>query len=73
MNIKQVRAQSAGVVLEVIAAEGTRVEIGEELLMCETMKMEIPVEAPCSGIVGKVLVSVGQIVQENDPLVELIV
>jgi len=37
----------------------------------ESMKMEIPLVAPVGGHVSKVLVELGQIVQEGDPIMEI--
>lgn len=48
---------------------GDDVDAGQTVAVLESMKMEIPVLAPCRGTVAEVLVSVGQIVQEGDPIV----
>jgi biotin carboxyl carrier protein len=50
---------------------GATVEAGDELLVLESMKMEIPVEAPCGGRVSQLLVEEGQAVEEGDVLVVL--
>ena len=39
--------------------------------MIESMKMEIPVESPCSGTVSQIRVEEGQAVEEGDVLVVL--
>lgn len=44
---------------------------GDALLIVESMKMEIPVEAECTGVVVKFLVEVGDEVSDGQALVEL--
>ena len=44
---------------------------GDEMIVVEAMKMEIPVEAPMAGTVAEVLVAVGQRVAEGDSLLVL--
>jgi biotin carboxyl carrier protein len=63
---EEVRAQITGVVFQVVAAAGTRVGAGDPILILESMKMEIPVEAPRAGVVQAVRVAEGQTVQEGD-------
>lgn len=45
---------------------GDRVEEGDTVCILESMKMEIPVEAPASGVVAELRVTEGGIVQEGD-------
>jgi biotin carboxyl carrier protein len=44
---------------------------GDVLIIIESMKMEMPVEAPASGRVAEVRVEEGQSVEEGDVLVVL--
>ena len=66
----KIKSEIAGNVWKVEAASGATVAEGEVILIMESMKMEIPVEAPKAGVVT-VLVSEGQSVQEGDVLAEL--
>lgn len=66
-----VRSPMAGVVLEVLVRVGDAVPAGAELLILESMKMEIPVEAPAPGNVASVTCEAGQAVQEGDLLLQL--
>ena len=54
-----------GLVISVDVAEGDRVAKGDRLLTVEAMKMEHTLRAPFDGIVGKLPVSVGTRVSEN--------
>jgi len=63
---EEVRAHITGVVFQVVAQPGARVGAGDPILILESMKMEIPVEAPRAGVVQAVAVAEGQTVQEGD-------
>ena len=61
----------AGTVLEVLVAPGDDINVGDELLILESMKMEIPVEAQGAGTIATIAVEPGQPVQEDDVLLTL--
>lgn len=65
----EVRAEIVGNVWKLLVAEGDVVSAGDTLAVLESMKMEIPVHAPETGVVGRVPVAEGQIVQEGDVVV----
>lgn len=48
-----------GNIWKVLVEEGQDVEEGDTLLVIESMKMEVPIEAPCSGKVSRVLTAAG--------------
>lgn len=58
-----------GVVIAVEAAPGDRVAAGRPVVVIESMKMEVPVEAPRAGRVGAIHVAVGDTVAEGEALV----
>ncbi len=62
----EVRAHITGVVFQVLAKPGDRVGAGDPIIVLESMKMEIPVEAPRAGTVAEVRAKEGQTVQEGD-------
>jgi len=62
----EVRAHITGVVFQVLAKPGDRVGAGDPIIVLESMKMEIPVEAPRGGTVAEVRAKEGQTVQEGD-------
>jgi acetyl-CoA carboxylase biotin carboxyl carrier protein len=66
-----VRAEMAGKVLEVCVTEGEAVGEDQDLVIIESMKMQIPVGSPRSGTVKKVFVTPDQFLNEGDPIVEL--
>jgi acetyl-CoA carboxylase biotin carboxyl carrier protein len=66
-----VRAHIAGTVWKIEVAVGDAVSEGQTVVILESMKMEMPVEAPAEGKVTAIRVSAGQAVEEGAPLVEL--
>jgi len=61
-----VRAEIAGSVWKLLKATGEAVAADEPLLLLESMKMEIPVEAPRAGTLQAWRVAEGQAVAEGD-------
>jgi len=68
-NSVSVSAEMSAAVWKVEIAVGERVAVGDVLVLLESMKMEIPVEAPSAGVVVEVRVVPDQSVQEGDILV----
>ena len=66
-----VPAPMAGSVKELLVAVGDSVNAGDELLIIESMKMEIPLESPVAGTVAEILTSAPQTIGEGDVLVRL--
>ncbi|MGG1688373.1 biotin/lipoyl-containing protein [Pseudalkalibacillus sp. NRS-1564] len=67
--MQEIKASMAGTVLNVMVGEGDSIIAGQELVMLESMKMEIPIEGVEEGTVTEVKVSVGDFVNEGDVLV----
>lgn len=61
-----VRAEITANVWQVPAQPGQTVAQGDELAILESMKMEIPVVAPCAGTVREVAVAPDDQVVEGD-------
>lgn len=67
----QITATMAGTVLQVVVSENEKVTEGQDVVILESMKMEVPVAAEVSGLVKKVCVEQGDFVNEGDCLMEL--
>jgi biotin carboxyl carrier protein len=67
---EEVRAHITGVVFQIVAGAGSALA-ADPILILESMKMEIPVEAPRAGTVREVRVAEGQTVQEGDVVATL--
>ncbi len=63
-----VTAPVPGVVLRVTASAGSEVKAGDELLVMEAMKMEMPIKAPQDGVVAEISVAQGDRVNTGDTL-----
>ena len=60
-----------GVVKEILVAPGEAVAEGQEVMILESMKMEMPVESEFSGIVREITTAEGQPVMEGASLMVL--
>ncbi|MGQ0846635.1 MAG: biotin/lipoyl-binding carrier protein [Sporichthyaceae bacterium] len=71
-NAHAVRAELVGTVCEVLVAPGARVRADEALVVLDSMKMEIPVQAPMAATVLRMDVAVGDVVSAGDVLAVLV-
>ena len=68
---EDVKAHITGVVFQVSTKPGDAVAAGDPVIVLESIKMEIPVEAPRAGTVREIKVAEGQTVQEGDTVAVL--
>ncbi|HEU5199586.1 MAG TPA: acetyl-CoA carboxylase biotin carboxyl carrier protein subunit [Ktedonobacterales bacterium] len=66
-----VRTEMTGMVRRIEKQVGDTVHAGEVLLILESMKMELPVEAPTAGTISEIRCKEGQSVSEGDILLVL--
>lgn len=59
------------VVAQILVSPGDEVAAGDKLILLESMKMVIPIQAPTAGIVTAVHCQPGQSIQAGVPLIEL--
>ncbi|HWE33589.1 MAG TPA: biotin/lipoyl-binding carrier protein [Solirubrobacteraceae bacterium] len=69
--MSDVEAHITGTVWKIEVAVGDTVEEGDAVVILESMKMEMPVEAEEPGVVKEILCEEGQSVSEGDTLVVL--
>ena len=69
--MSQVNATMAGNVWKVLVKSGDAVEAGQDVVILESMKMEIPISAEFDGTVKEVKVNEGDFVNDGDVIVEL--
>ena len=65
----EVQAEMVASVAAVLVTSGSRVEVGDMVVLLESMKMEIPVVVEQAGVVVEAAVAPGDVVQEGDVLV----
>ncbi len=63
---EEIRAEIVANVMNVLVREGDAIGDGDTLVFLESMKMEIPVLAETSGVVTRLAVNEGDVVQEGD-------
>lgn len=66
-----VKAQMPGKILQVAVKPGDVVQVGANLLLMESMKMELALDASVAGTVKSVKVSPGEMVSQGQLLVEI--
>jgi len=69
--LPDVEAHITGMVWKIEVAVGDQVDEGDTVVILESMKMEMPVEAEDAGTVAEILCEEGQAVNEGDALVVL--
>ena len=66
MSHAKIRTEVAGTVWKIVAAKGATLAADETILIMESMKMEIPIEAPHAGTLTELLVAEGDVLKEDD-------
>ncbi len=69
--MKEVTASMAGIVIHVLVQAGDQVTSGQDVVVLESMKMEVPIASEQEGKVAAVKVNVGDFVNEGDTLLVL--
>ena len=69
MSRVEIESEVTGNVWKIETKVGDHVEPEDVLLILESMKMEIPVEAPCAGMIVKLLVREEDAVKEDHEVV----
>lgn len=64
-------ATMAGTVFKVLVKPNDQVQPGQDVIVLESMKMEIPIQSEASGTVAEVKVKEGEFVNEGGVLVTL--
>ncbi|MBY0531254.1 MAG: acetyl-CoA carboxylase biotin carboxyl carrier protein subunit [Xanthobacteraceae bacterium] len=67
----KVVSEVTGSVWKVLVAVGDSVEADSPVVLIESMKMEIPVLAPDSGVVTEILVATGDPISEGQAVIAL--
>jgi acetyl-CoA carboxylase biotin carboxyl carrier protein len=68
MAIETLKSEITGTVWKILFEEGAVIEAEAELMILESMKMEIPVEVENQGRIQKILVAEGDPVEEDQDL-----
>lgn len=69
--MKQVTAMMAGTVVEILVKTGEQVADGQDVVILESMKMQLPVQSEQAGLVREIKVGSGDFVNEGDTILVL--
>lgn len=69
--MKHIVSNMAGVVLEFLVKPGEQISVDQDVVMLESMKMQIPVQSTVSGTVKTLTVNEGDFVDDGDVLLEI--
>jgi acetyl-CoA carboxylase biotin carboxyl carrier protein len=69
--MKQITAMMAGTVIEILVKPGDQITDGQDVIIIESMKMQLPVQSEQTGKVSEVKVAAGDFVNEGDAIVLL--
>ena len=69
--MKRILSNMAGLVLELLVKAGEQVSVDQDVVMLESMKMQIPVQATANGTVKAIKVNKGDFVDDGDVLLEV--
>lgn len=67
----KIEAGMAGNVWKVLVKEGDKINAGQDVVILESMKMEIPITVEQDGVVTKVNVQEGDFVNDSDAVIEI--
>jgi len=71
IEMTKIKASMAGTVWKIVVSEGEEVKAGQDVVILESMKMEIPISAESDGVVKRIIVQEGMFVNEEDDLLEI--
>ena len=71
MNIMEVISQIKAIVWKVLKEKGDTIKINDEIIILESMKMEIPIVSEFNGIIKSIEVSEGDEVDEGQVVATL--
>lgn len=69
--MKRVLSIMAGVVLEFLVKPDEQIAVDQDVVLIESMKMQIPIQSTVNGTVKAIKVNEGDFVDEGDVLLEV--
>lgn len=70
-GMKRVVSNMAGMVMEFLVKPGEKISVDQDVVMLESMKMQIPVQSTIEGTVKEIKVHEGDFVDDGDVLLEI--
>ena len=69
--MKRIVSNMAGVVLEYLVQPGDAITVDQDVVMLESMKMQIPIQSTVNGTVKELKANEGDFVDDGDVLIEV--
>ena len=69
---KFLSTEVAGTVWKIVCEEGQQFSSEDDLIILESMKMEIPIKLDLKGTIVKILVNEGDLIKEDQNLLEYV-
>ena len=69
--MKRIVSNMAGVVLEFLVKPGDKITVDQDVVMLESMKMQIPIQSTVDGVVKTIKANEGDFVDDGDVLLEV--
>jgi len=69
--MKRIVSNMAGVVLEFLVKPGDKITVDQDVVMLESMKMQIPIQSTVDGVVRTIKVNEGDFVDDGEVLIEV--
>jgi len=69
--MKRIVSNMAGVVLEFLVKPGEKITVDQDVVMLESMKMQIPIQSTVDGVVRTIKVNEGDFVDDGEVLIEV--
>jgi len=66
-----IKSNMAGTVWKIVVSEGQEITEGQDIVILESMKMEIPISTEGSGTVKQIFVQEGDFINEEDQILEV--
>ena len=70
---KLLSSEISGTVWKIVCKENQEFSSGEDLIILESMKMEIPIKLDVQGTVVKIFVNEGDLIEEEQKILEYVV
>jgi len=67
--MEEIKANMAGSIWKIHVNVGDKVSMGQEIVILESMKMEIPIATESAGVVKEVKMAEGDFVNEGDVII----
>ena len=69
MGVVNVEIEVGGIIRKIEAKVGAKVAQKDVLLIAECMKMEVPIESPCDGVIKEIRVKEGENVNKRTEVI----